>query len=772
MILLQILQWSLLISAASARCSICSLFADYYDDIGPSRSERPFRDAAENSSEFQQLQPRIRSPGRTEQEVISSLGRASDLASSLFGNLMGLISERTGRTSSSDIPDTLRGRLRQSQGIIGPKTSSESAPRVTEQIFSIFDTIGSGFMHMSRLDGPHICTRESSKKYSSDGSTSLKSEKSCKRFPNARKCIDSRTDSKGTTETTRIEECCEGYETKDIFRYGCPIESTVQSMEEVLEQLNSSLWTLAKDANLSKKLDSDDITVIVSPANEENVVDPKTYVLSRIVPSIYHNYDWQDNDVLGTSAGGEYMVSQSDDAFGSVRSYLNCLPLNSSSVRARNGIVYVVEGDLKPAADTLLSALIGDPRFATFTSLLSEDLRGKLSSNHSFTVFAPSEKALSALSESLLKDIKQGTGCASDFTRSHIVDGSFCSHNLFDRRLKSLAGSDVETRSQIKSGERIVRVGRARVILSDIFARNGVIHMIDDVVFNDELLSWREHLNVYNSKLKEALEDVVGNSSEALTILVPPAENGTISTEVAENHLVMGEALEDFRRPSTITTRANSTFFTGYSRKTSPIWMRISVEPRQRQRGQIGCSRITQDSVRGCKAVLHFIDKPLPLVKDNFDSFLAKRPDLSKFYRLWRDSSVNDTLTEEKPRTVFIPSDDAFSNNEYKKLLTNPKLADIFVKRYLIDEPLCPFDLRHNPSEIRIQTYANLNGEGLRPTQTDDDIFMDGARVQESEIVLNNGVAYVLESTIARQFVSTQPGENRRKSTNLLTIIP
>ena len=45
-------------------------------------------------------------------------------------------------------------------------------------------------------------------------------------------------------------------------------------------------------------------------------------------------------------------------------------------------------------------------------------------------------------------------------------------------------------------------------------------------------------------------------------------------------------------------------------------------------------------------------------------------------------------------------------------------------------EPLCQFDLRHNPSEIRIQTYVNMNGEGLRPSQSDDETFMDGARVQ------------------------------------------
>lgn len=54
-------------------------------------------------------------------------------------------------------------------------------------------------------------------------------------------------------------------------------------------------------------------------------------------------------------------------------------------------------------------------------------------------------------------------------------------------------------------------------------------------------------------------------------------------------------------------------------------------------------------------------------------------------FRLWRESSLNGSLTDEKPLTAFIPSDDSFSNNEFKKLLSTPKLADVFVRRYIVE---------------------------------------------------------------------------------------
>ncbi|KAK5969651.1 Fasciclin domain protein, partial [Trichostrongylus colubriformis] len=539
-----------LLPAVLTKCSICSVFADYYDDL-QAQERSPVREPGEGS------RSRIRSlDDASEAALLGSLGRFTDLTSSLFGSLMGIVGDRASHVSPSDIPNQLRGRDR--AVVIAPKRISESKQAVTDQLFNLFDTIGSGFMQASRLDGPHICTRESTKKIPSDEGM-MKSEKSCKRFRNARKCTDSRTDSKGTTETVRVEECCEGYDTRDISKYGCPIELTVLPMEEVLTQLNSSLWSLAKEAKVTDKLSSANVTVIVSPDNEGKPEDPKSYVLNRIIPRTYRSYDWTDGDVLKTASGGDLVVSQSEDAFGSSNTYINCLPLDTSSYYSDNGIVYIVNGDLQPAAETVLSAMVDDDRLATFVSLLSDDLRDKLSSNGSFTVFAPSDKALSSLSSSLLKDIKQGTGCATDFAWSHVVNGSFCSHDLYERPLKSLTGSELEVRTQNKGGERVVHIGRARLMISNIFAKNGVVHLIDDVVFNDELLSWKEHLDVHNRDLKEALENVVTNSSEEITIFVPPAENTTITSEFAKNHIVIGDLIEDFKRPSTILTKANST---------------------------------------------------------------------------------------------------------------------------------------------------------------------------------------------------------------------
>ncbi|KAJ1348921.1 hypothetical protein KIN20_004330 [Parelaphostrongylus tenuis] len=753
MIVFKTLLLFLLVSSTSTNCITCSLQHDF--DYGSSEEQR--LEDSMNSI------PRTRSASRVDHALVNSLARVSDLTSSLFGNFVELANQRKSQMLSNDVPEPLNTRKTTSK--FSTKMEQNSNHEITNHLFNIFDKIGSGITRISYLERPHVCTRESTKKRPSPNNVSLKSEKICQRFRDAQKCIDRRTDAKGVVETTRVEECCEGYETRDIFNHGCPIESPTLAMDEVLQRMNSSLWHLAERSDAKSELSKNNITVFASTGKyTKQPSNTTSYILSRIVPGTYRAHDWTDGTVLKTIRGGDLIISQSDDGFGSVKSFVNCIPLNSSSHRTQNGIVHLVNGDLRPASETLFSTLEKDSRFAPFHKLLSDrliELLPKTRASPSLFHLKRCSRRCPSHCSTISKPVKAVHQVSLPVTLWRV---SVCSSELSHRRLKSLAGSEIDVQTEIRDGEAVTYVGRARLVAGDICTRNGIVHIIDDVLVGDEFLSWKEHLEIYNPDLNDALNEVLDSTNESVTILVPPACNKTMSAEMAKNHIVSGEVLEDFRRASTIQTDAKSVMFTGYSPRTSPVWVRISVQRFQRQFGQIGCTKIIRDSVRGCRSILHFIEKPLPLIVDSLETFLEKRKDLSKFNRLWRESSLNGSLTAKKPVTVFIPSDDALSNNEFKKLIANSKLSDIFVKRYIVAEPLCDFDIRPHPAELRIQTHANLNGEALRVKKLGDDMFINGAKIEESEIMLSNGVAYVLDSVISRKYPSRQPNVGPRMS--------
>uniref|UniRef100_A0A158PB54 FAS1 domain-containing protein n=1 Tax=Angiostrongylus cantonensis TaxID=6313 RepID=A0A158PB54_ANGCA len=431
-------------------------------------------------------------------------------------------------------------------------------------------------------------------------------------------------------------------------------ESPVRTMNEVLERVNSSLWQLAKNGGVEDELGRSNITVFASSGNDNPPDDARSYVINRIVQGIHRAYDWTDETVLKTTGGGDLVISQSEDVFGSVRTFVNCVPLNSSGHRAQNGIVHVVDGDLRPADDTLLSTLEKDHRFSSFSKLLSDKLPKLLPENKNFTVFVPSEEVFSSLSDSLLKDIKAGQGCTSSFAPSHIVEGSICSSELSHHRLKSVAGSEIDV----------------------------------------QLLSWEST----NTRLEILREDITSTST--FHIYQPFQVHKNIGSNIPEDVHINGEK---------------------YARRYHMKW-----------RGITSCLvkfwRISD---------AHLLLKPTrnpswtPIDHRFIAAFEHLDPENGReFLNLWKKSTVNGSLTTNEPITVFIPSDDAFSNNEFKKLLDNSKLSDIFVKRYIVSEPLCEFDIHPHPAEIRIQTHANLNGEPLRLRKFGDDTFIDGARIE------------------------------------------
>ncbi|VDO42791.1 unnamed protein product [Haemonchus placei] len=72
MILLKILFLSLLVPDVLAKCTICSVFADYYEDIEAQERSNP-KDSSES------LKARVRSYDATEAALLGSLGRFTDL---------------------------------------------------------------------------------------------------------------------------------------------------------------------------------------------------------------------------------------------------------------------------------------------------------------------------------------------------------------------------------------------------------------------------------------------------------------------------------------------------------------------------------------------------------------------------------------------------------------------------------------------------------------------------------------------------------------------
>ena len=153
-----------------------------------------------------------------------------------------------------------------------------------------------------------------------------------------------------------------------------------------------------------------------------------------------------------------------------------------TDIEASNGIIHVIDSVLIPPQElgTIVDVAVADGRFTTLVAAvqaagLAETLQGE----GPFTVFAPTDDAFARLPagtvESLLGDIPALT----DILLYHVVAAN--------AKAADVVGLDSVTTVQgqpvtITVAGDAVLVNEARVVITDIEASNGTIHVIDSVL--------------------------------------------------------------------------------------------------------------------------------------------------------------------------------------------------------------------------------------------------------------------------------------------------
>ncbi|WP_287523951.1 fasciclin domain-containing protein [Okeania sp. SIO2C2] len=97
-----------------------------------------------------------------------------------------------------------------------------------------------------------------------------------------------------------------------------------------------------------------------------------------------------------------------------------------------------------------------------------------------FTVFAPTDEAFAALPPGLVEDLllPENKDALIKILTYHVVFGKVMSGDLESGEVRTLEGDDI----YVKVSNAGVKVNDANVIIPDVPASNGVIHVIDSVI--------------------------------------------------------------------------------------------------------------------------------------------------------------------------------------------------------------------------------------------------------------------------------------------------
>lgn len=199
-----------------------------------------------------------------------------------------------------------------------------------------------------------------------------------------------------------------------------------------------------------------------------------------------------DAETALSLAGTTVEMANGDNVALTIRDgdlFINNAQVTATDVEASNGIIHVIDTVLQPPADVqptgnIVEVAVADGGFTTLVAAVEAAglVETLADPDADLTVFAPTDEAFAALGDDVINGLLSDIDALSDVLLYHVIsDGAVDSITA-----TSLLGEDVEMANgdsvtiDIRDGA--LFVNDSQVVIADVPATNGVIHVIDAVL--------------------------------------------------------------------------------------------------------------------------------------------------------------------------------------------------------------------------------------------------------------------------------------------------
>ncbi|MGL4518797.1 MAG: fasciclin domain-containing protein [Phocaeicola sp.] len=272
-----------------------------------------------------------------------------------------------------------------------------------------------------------------------------------------------------------------------------PTENLLQLVQATptLSTLNKAITAAGLETTLSSATDpytvfaptDEAFAKLPAGALDALLADPqgglKNVLLHHVVSGISGLEQLVSDMTLQAANGDELAVTVSLDGVA-----VNGVKLSVAPVLATNGIVFIIDTVLLPPVKpvTLMQVVEGSADHQTLkAALMAAQLEGALSdAAASLTLFAPTDAAFALLPAGTVeKLLATPEGDLKNILLYHVVGSKVMSADVTEGEVATLLDKK-NIKVTIKEGD--VYVNNAKVIVKDIEASNGVVHVIDAVL--------------------------------------------------------------------------------------------------------------------------------------------------------------------------------------------------------------------------------------------------------------------------------------------------
>ena len=492
-------------------------------------------------------------------------------------------------------------------------------------------------------------------------------------------------------------------------------------------------------------------------------------------------------DAVGTTiemANGDRVgVSAKNDSL-----FLNLSKVTATDIQADNGVIHVIDAVLMPPADatlsesTIINIAAADERFTTLVAALgATGLDTVLASQtDTFTVFAPTDAAFEAMGSANVTALLGDLDNLTEILQQHVITDAavdaVTAYSLSGNAATTVGGAEVPISI---SSKRELRVGGAKVIIADIHASNGVIHVIDTVIVGAaglptptlniaEVATAAGGFEILLELLSEAgLDGALTDADKSFTVFAPtdaafhklgvfplafllgnPAILAdTLLYHVYADSVVLADgAISVAASDQSILEMANATAEKSGGRTAlslSDTGLTINL------------ASVTSANVMASNGVIHVIDNVmLPPrsrgdVTTNIVDTARAAETFTFFVAALEMTGLVDALSDPDSNfTVFAPTNAAFhllGDDALNALLADTEALTTLLKNHVIAGSAVDAVTAYSLNGTMLET---LSGKTVEVAIDDGSLLIQGAKVISSDIYTTNGIIHVIDRVI------------------------
>nr|XP_027225410.1 transforming growth factor-beta-induced protein ig-h3-like isoform X2 [Penaeus vannamei] len=385
--------------------------------------------------------------------------------------------------------------------------------------------------------------------------------------------------------------------------------------------------------------------------------------------------------------------------------------------------------------------------------VVTAGLADTVSNGGPFTIFAPTNKAFEALDPQLVNSLLADTEMLKNVLLYHVVSGRVVSSSLRDGMVAdSVQGGPL----RINVNRNGVKVNDVAVTQADIMARNGVIHVIDQVLMPPEdvgnlaeVLTSQGFSQLVDLVVTAGLADTVSNggpftvfapTNEAFQALDPELVKALLADperlkDVLLYHVVPGAVLSSDLSDGLVATTAQGGD------------LRVNVNGNAVTINDVD---VTRADIPASNGVIHVLNQVL-LPPENLGNLaeVLTGEGFSQLVDLVVAAGLADTVSNGGPFTIFAPTNEAFQALDadlVTSLVSDPERLKKVLLYHVVSGSVLSSDLSGSamvPSVQGAPLKVSLEENSDKTTVT-----VNGAPVTRADVPASNGVVHVIDQVL------------------------